>query len=132
MKTPVFKNWVDLRNKVIFHYEENEREIPEALQTVTRKYAYSWSHFGNKNERTFHELAFEVIDAIGAKYLKFSYGDEAESIRVVADLKPMIKAIRVFASLLIRAYVKEYELTISVPEELLAPLPRQTRKRQKH
>ncbi len=108
--------WEQFRHKAVFHFNPKETEIKRALKLAQEKYGYSPLYFGDEKERTFYELAFEVVDAIGSEALGFKYGDESAARGLVKEFAPIATAMRKFYRLLIETYAKQYELKTIVPE----------------
>jgi hypothetical protein len=104
----LLRKWKNLRNFVVFHYNPDEDKIPSGLKKVADTHKTSVVLEGEGNEPTFHELAYEVIDAVASDTLAYTYGSADAVDQMVKDLEPMILAIRRFAHFLILEYAAKY------------------------
>ncbi|MES6473284.1 hypothetical protein U6R90_12190 [Cutibacterium acnes] len=97
---------------MVFHYNGDEDKIPPALALVAKEYKTSSSFYGEKNEPTFHELAYEVLDAVASDALGYPFPNDKLSVveNIVRTTEPMLNDFRSFAHQLVRHYVDLYAI----------------------
>lgn len=107
----LLQRWRNLRNSIIFHYNPHQNVIANGLALVAQHYQTSTSFTGEApDEATFHELAFEVTDAIASTMFQYPFppvnNEAAEAL--AAETQALVSAMRIFAARLVQRYIEMY------------------------